>query len=411
MRSLVRYALNAGALGASLAGCSSGFGMHVTPANSPGADSLAPSAFGGRVTLYKFRGGRSGASPEAVLLFHNGLLYGTASDAYIKGDGTIFSIDGFGNVRILYAFRGNPDGEDPQGSLIWYNGAFYGTTARGGSYGLGTVFTVTAHGFEQVIHSFGGRGDGAFPAAGLVAYNGTLYGTTQNGGRYRRGTVFKIDSLGHERILHSFAGSPNDGGHPTAPLIVYKGALYGTTRAGGMIASGGTVYKITPLGAERVLHSFGESRFDGSNPAAPLVALNRTFFGTTLNGGLGKGTVFSVDANGSERMLYAFDGDFDGAFPVAGLVAVGGWLYGTTMNGGLSGTNCLSQPGSGLGKCGTVFKVHPISGQEEMLYQFRGYPDGANPEAGLTYAGGTLYGTTAWGGSRGNFGIVFRSAR
>ncbi len=401
---------------AALAGCSNASGTQVIPGRSPGGAGVAPNAFGGRVTLYDFDAGRSGSSPHASLLVHDGLLYGTTSDAYVKGNGTVFSIDAFGKLRVVHVFRGYPDGEYPQGGVIWHNGAFYGTTSRGGAYGLGTVFAVTPRGVEHVIHSFGKVGDGSMPAAGLVAYNGILYGTTQNGGLRDKGTVFAIDAVGHERVLHRFAGAPSDGSHPTAALIVYRGALYGTSRAGGTIASGGTAYKVSPFGNERLLHSFGVSRGDGANPTSALVAFNGELFGTTLNGGVGAGTVFAMRPNGSERVLYAFEGSFgDGAFPVGGLIVVRGELYGTTMNGGLpekKAGGCLPEPApSGTPTCGTVFKIVPPYGGEQMLYKFRGYPDGANPEAGLTYAGGALYGTTAWGGSHGNFGTVFRSLR
>ena len=41
-----------------------------------------------------------------------------------------------------------------------------------------------------------------------------------------------------------------------------------------------------------------------------------------------------------------------------------------------------------------------------MLYRFAGGSDGANPTAGLTKIGRTLYGTTLYGGASGN-GTVF----
>ena len=398
---------------AAFAGCSTASGTPAIPGSSSGAAPAASRALDRYESLYSFSGGMTGGVPQAGLVLHNGLLYGTTS-SYGEGNGTVFSIDAFGKLRLVYSFAGPPDGENPQAGLIWFDGALYGTTSAGGSYGGGTIFSVTAGGAERVIHSFGKGADGSVPSAGLLALNGVLYGTTQNGGLSYKGTVFEVAASG-ERILHSFSGAPNDGGHPTAGLIRYKNALYGTTRAGGRTAAGGTVFKVTPFGEESVLHSFGIKSGDGENPAAPLVVVNGQFYGTTLHGGErgGYGTVFTVSPSGSEEVLHAFKSGSDGAFPVAGLVAVGSELYGTTVNGGLpqkEGDHCLTGSGSSTATCGTIFKIDAF-GEERVIYRFQGYPDGANPEAGLSNVGGALYGTTAWGGSHVYYGTVFRSLK
>jgi uncharacterized repeat protein (TIGR03803 family) len=387
-----------------LAACSGAATSPSVPVNSTGAAPAAAHSLGRHSTLYSFFGGDTGGGPQAALLLHNGLLYGTTA-SYGEGYGTIFSIDAFGKLRRVYAFSGYPDGEYPEAALIWYNGALYGTTSAGGVHGAGTIFSVTAGGVERVLHSFGRRGDGSLPAAGLVEVNGVLYGTTEYGGLHNKGTVFTY-GLSGESVLHSFAGAPDDGGHPTAGLIRYKSALYGTTRAGGQIASGGTVYRITPFGQASVLHSFGVKAGDGENPAGPLVVVNGEFYGTTLHGGnrSSDGTVFAVSPSGSEQVLHAFAGGSDGAYPLSGLVAVNGELYGTTMNGGLYRSDyCI-----GNESCGTIFKVDAF-GREQVIYRFRGDPDGANPEAGLAYVGGVLYGTTTWGGRYDYYGTVFRT--
>jgi len=70
-----------------------------------------------------------------------------------------------------------------------------------------------------------------------------------------------------------------------------------------------------------------------------------------------------------------------------------GNLYGTTTEGGTH-------------FWGTVFKLAP-DGTETVLYSFNGQPDGENPIAGLIMdAQGNLYGTTPNGGAYG-FGAVF----
>ena len=82
----------------------------------------------------------------------------------------------------------------------------------------------------------------------------------------------------------------------------------------------------------------------------------------------------------------------DGADPSANLTDVKGTLYGTTAAGG-SG-RCKSNAG-----CGTVFKI-TTSGKERVLYSFRVHPsDGARPYAGLINVDGALYGTTSQPGT------------
>lgn len=158
--------------------------------------------------------------------------------------------------------------------------------------------------------------------------------------------------------------------------------LYGTTGAGGT-GGYGTVFSITASGTEKVLHPFDKS--DGADPSSGLVNVNGMLYGVTPQGGANYvGTVFSVTTAGKERVLYNFGRDSsDGAYPT-GLINVGGTLYGTTNLGGASGY-------------GTVFSV-ATTGLETVLYSFGGGPDGAYPGASLVDVNGILYGTTVDGG-------------
>jgi uncharacterized repeat protein (TIGR03803 family) len=101
-------------------------------------------------------------------------------------------------------------------------------------------------------------------------------------------------------------------------------------------------------------------------------------------------TCSSVAHAASYQSLYSFKGGSDGAYPYAGLIAVGGTLYGTTGVGGGNGCN--------LNGCGTVFSFNPSTGTEAVTHSFVDNPDGSFPYAGLTYAIGTIYGTTGSGG-------------
>ena len=144
----------------------------------------------------------------------------------------------------------------------------------------------------------------------------------------------------------------------------------------------------------KVLYSFTGGT-DGAYPYASLVRdAAGNLYGTTSEGGdfacssAGCGTVFKVDASGNETVLYSFRGGSDGAYPQASLMRDGA--------GNLYGTTSAG----GTSKNGTVFKVDS-TGAERVLYSFRGYPsDGADPRGGLIKdSAGNLYGTTSLGGT------------
>jgi uncharacterized repeat protein (TIGR03803 family) len=146
------------------------------------------------------------------------------------------------------------------------------------------------------------------------------------------------------------------------------------------------------------MHSF--SGGDGVNPYAGLVqGTDGNFYGTASGGGANlEGTVFKITPGGMLTTLHSFcsqPGCTDGNFPQAGLVqATDGNFYGTTAYGGTNGNY------------GTVFKITP-SGTLTTLYSFNG-TDGAAPFAGLVQASdGNFYGTTDFGGANGD-GTVFK---
>jgi uncharacterized repeat protein (TIGR03803 family) len=111
----------------------------------------------------------------------------------------------------------------------------------------------------------------------------------------------------------------------------------------------------------------------------------------------GCGSVFKINASGVEQVVYRFKGSPDGANPEGPLTVVGNNLYGTTTAGG---SKCRFKVG-----CGTVFVVTP-SGKERVLYRFQDEPDGADPTGNLLSLNGVLYGTTYSGGAY-DSGAVF----
>ena len=346
--------------------------------------------------LYGFAGGSDGELPEAALTNVAGTLYGTTSDGGANGLGTVFASTTSGAETVLYSFAGGSDGANPlNGTLTNVDGTLYGTTEYGGANGFGTVYMITTSGTESVLYSFAGGSDGEYPYAGVTYVGGALYGTTSNGGASGYGTVFKLKCRVAgctESVIHSFAGG-SDGANPTSDLTNVGGTLFSTTESGGA-SNFGTVFKIATSGTESVLYSFA----GGSDGAYPLFSgvtkVGSTLFSTTFRGGARDlGTIYKITTSGTETVLYSFAGGSDGKYPYAGVTYVGGTLYGTTSEGGVSNN-------------GTIFALLAKSKPEIVLYSFAGGSDGASPYAGrLTNVGGTLFGTTRYGGGTGCGGV------
>lgn len=267
-------------------------------------------------------------------------------------------------VTDVYQFTSFVNGQFPIGGLVQgSDGNFYGTTYEGGTTaingnsGSGTVFKVTPSGVLTVLHSFHDgsvANDGINPESGLVeGSDGNFYGTTENGGSAGFGTVFKMTPGGQVTILHSFGDGSvvNDGQCPMSALVqTSDGSFYGTTSYGGSTvdltkpakSGSGTVFKITPSGAEIILHSFGDGSVtnDGLEPQASLIqASDGNFYGTTEWGGkAGEGAAFRMTPAGQVTILHSFgDGTvaYDGLNPETPVIqAKDGNLYGTTAAGG-----------------------------------------------------------------------------
>ena len=280
-----------------------------------------------------------------------------------------------------------------------------------------------------MLHNFTGPSvDGANPESALaIGTTGVLYGVTYAGGTHNLGTVFQLTAQagGHwtATILHSFAGASMDGSGPLGGLIIAKnGTLFGTTKYGGTVTSAcsagcGTVFTLTPpkapgsAWAESVLYRFTGLNGDGSLPLGGVVmGQGGVLYGTTSSGGTaGKGTVFVLTPPAghgpwTEAVIHTFAGPSsqDGAVPTSAVVVgAGGTLFGTTNYGGAAGY-------------GTVFEMTPpaVAGgvwSESVLHSFTGKNgDGSVPFGSPTLgAGGVLYGTTNIGGNAGK-GTVYQ---
>jgi len=383
-------------------------------------------------TLYDFPGGSNGMAPYGALTADgSGNLYGTTSGggggSCEGGCGVVFKLTPDKQETVVYAFAGGTDGAEPQTGLIADDtGTFYGTTDFGGDtscqsgVGCGTVFKLTPDGKESVLYAFQGGNDGITPVGDLVAdESGNLYGETAYGGSYSGsncdisgcGTVFEVLPDGTKLTLYEFqAGS--DGASPGGGVIRDgAGNIYGTTGGGGGSGCGGsgcgTVFKLAPDGTESVLYAF-QGGADGAGPIGIIRDTGSNFYGATAGGGNCPshqndcGTIYTLAPDGTKTLLYDFQGGNDGWLPWNALIMdKEGNLYGTTWFGGEAG--CYRKYHTG---CGTVFKL-ATDGKEAVLYTFR-HLSGVNPYASLFLGTrGELYGTTTAGGKN-NDGVVFK---
>ncbi|HEX8817618.1 MAG TPA: choice-of-anchor tandem repeat GloVer-containing protein [Terriglobales bacterium] len=353
-------------------------------------------------TLYNFAGDANGGYPVSSLVQDEaGNLYGTAPEGGLAGDGVVFKVDSAGKQTVLHIFAGGPsDGAIPIGPLLRDgHGNLYGTTSAGGTNKIGVVYKIDSAGKETILHNFGHKpSDACAPNQGLIMdKQGNLYGATLFCGASSDGAVFKLTPTGRETVLHSFSGSP-DGAFPQFGrlLMDQKGNLYGTTEQGGT-HGGGTVYKLTPDGKLIVLHSFAGGAGDGCAPyGTPAMDNAGNLYGTTnYCGASGEGIVWKVSPKGAETVLHNFTGGVsDGAYPFAGVTLDSNRnIYGVTGDGGANGLGVVYE----LDKKGKLSVLHTFDGS-----------NGEIPFAEiLRDADGTIFGAAEFGGSSGKYGTVW----
>jgi uncharacterized repeat protein (TIGR03803 family) len=190
--------------------------------------------------------GPDGVFPNGLIQGTDGNFYGTSASGLII-PATVFKITPAGVLTTLYSFCAQPrcvDGNDPFSYLVEASdGNFYGTTWRGGDYDAGTVFKITPEGSLKTLHSFRGCSalpcaDGNAPSTALVqATDGNFYGTTDRGGTYNRGTIFRITPDGAETVLHSFSS----GGAVGTLIQATDGNLYGAKSS---YTGAGSIFKL-----------------------------------------------------------------------------------------------------------------------------------------------------------------------
>src|SRR6266404_1284835 len=267
------------------------------------------------------------------------------------------------------------------------DGNLYGTKETG-TGGGGTVYTIAPSGAFNVIFNFNSAGtDGHDPTTGLtLGADGNFYGGTATAGANGTGTLFRVTPAGVLTTLHDFTAT--ELGFPYGPPVMGKnGTFYGVTHYG-------KAWSLTQSGNFKLLPNPtpGDSR-------APLTpASDGNFYGTTINGGTGNGTVFQMSLAGKITIIYNFD-NTHGAKPIGPVIqGSDGFLYGTASTGG-------SIPNA----FGVVFKLS-TKGVITVLHEFdsTSTTDGFQPLAGLVEASdGNFYGT-AFSGPGSGHGVLFK---
>jgi uncharacterized repeat protein (TIGR03803 family) len=161
-------------------------------------------------------------------------------------------------------------------------------------------------------------------------------------------------------------------------------------------ASGfGSVYSLDADGSD--FSAYALPGIAGQSPvyATPLKAANGKFYGVTNDGGIdGGGVLFEYDpaGAGTYKVLHYFQYQ-SGYYGIGSLLESGGKLYGMTLNGGDFDS-------------GVIFEYDPAgAGTYTVLHHFES-ATGNGPIGSLLESGGKLYGVTFTGGT-GGVGVFF----
>ncbi|MGP8215780.1 MAG: choice-of-anchor tandem repeat GloVer-containing protein [Bacteroidia bacterium] len=345
--------------------------------------------------LYNYNDSTSGGSATGLTL-SGGKFYGTAFGGSY-GHGVIFSIDTNGNgYKIIHNFNGI-NGESPQCLLTLAGGTLYGV-ANGGKFydpakwdSAGVIFSLDTNGSGYKVLFYFNDTNGAMPSGPLTLLGNVLYGMTGYGGVYDSGCVFSIhtDGSGYRKLI-DFAG--NSSAFPSGPLILSGNKLYGT--------GGNDIFSIDTNGSDfKIMFYFSPNDTDSLPGRWPngLVMYANKLYGTTITGGLGWGTVFSIDTNGNGyNDLWDLNAYVTPTIPCGSLLLSSGILYGMTDD--LPGDPSI----------GAIYSIDSNGTGFNDLWNFTdSVAPGTMPYGTLIISGNSLYGTTASGGLY-NGGVIFR---
>lgn len=165
-------------------------------------------------TLYQFTGNYDALDGTVSAFDSAGNLYGVSATGGAYQQGAVFKLthsQGGWSETILHSFTGAYDGATPNSLLVGHDGNLYGTAQNGGNSQYGVVFRLTQSGAswtESVLYTFANNDepDGYSPGGLVQDSQGNLYGysicfsdyTTCGGGESFKyyGVVFSLTPSG-----------------------------------------------------------------------------------------------------------------------------------------------------------------------------------------------------------------------
>jgi uncharacterized repeat protein (TIGR03803 family) len=287
-------------------------------------------------TLASFDQSTTGYVPTPIVQGTDGNFYGATMGGGANGVGAIFKATRTG-VFTVVAPLNTTTGSNPFDFLLGQDGNFYTLTGAGGPSLGGTILRLTSSGAlsQFAALTIGPLGGSYFRF--MQDADGSFYGTASQTPNQPDGLAFKVNASGTQSTLANFA-SFDQGELPAGGLTRgLNGNFYGTTLFGG-VPGNGVVFRLTPIGALSVVHTFTPTEANGS--AGRLLRMaDGSFFGTTFQNSNNDapGLLFRVTAGGLFQKWPVFDG-LHGSFPKGALtLASDGYIYGTTEQGGIAG--------------------------------------------------------------------------
>jgi hypothetical protein len=280
------------------------------------------------------------------------------------------------------------------------------------------IFTITTTAHAQytgvALYNFTYGTDGGSPHQIVSDGASGFYGVAGGGPvttdcPFTCGVIFHLSKSGgrwRDNVIYSFKNG-NDGIAPTGIALGPDGNLYGLTNGNFPTGNLGTAFQLkhTPTGWRfNLLHAFGTVDSDGIQPmGSPILDAAGNVWGVTYEGGSGTactygcGTVFRLTPTSSgpwtETIVHNFTSFPDGQNPQAGLTI--------DSNGNFFGTTGAG--GLSAVNAGTIYELTPsvINGWDEnVIYDFQGQTiDGASSKGQLLIdSSGNIFGTTYSGG-------------